>query len=205
MKLVVGTFCSMDGVMQAPGGPEEDPSHGFAHGGWLVPYFDDVLGEAVVSGMATLDGLLLGRRTYEIFAAHWPRVDDDDPIAARFNRIPKYVVTRTLDHLDWQGAEILGGDVASEVQRLKAQPGRDLLVQGSSELVPLLAQNDLVDEYRLMVFPLLLGTGKRLFGEVEKPQAFQLVESSTSGTGVLVQTYRRAGDVQTGSFALEDS
>jgi dihydrofolate reductase len=205
MKLVVGTFLSMDGVMQAPGGPEEDTDGGFAHGGWTFPYFDEALGSAVDSWLQTVDALLLGRRTYEIFAAHWPRVDDTDPASPGFNRLPKYVVTRTLQHLDWEGSTILGEDTVGEVQRLKARPGRDLLVQGSSRLVPLLAAHDLVDEYRLMVFPVLLGTGKRLFDALEKPQRFEVADSFTSEAGVHVQTYRRAGDVQTGSFALEES
>lgn len=203
MKLVVGTFISLDGVMQAPGGPDEDRSGGFAHGGWLVPYFDERMGELVTGWSEAADALLLGRRTYEIFAAHWPHVGDEDPIAAKLNRVRKYVASRTLQRLEWNNSVLLRGEVAAEVARLKREPGGELQVTGSGELIQTLLRHDLVDEFRLWVFPLVLGRGKRLFGDGAMPSALTLTDTITSSTGVAIHLYRRVGKPDYGSFALE--
>ena len=201
--LVVGTFLTLDGVMQGPGGPEEDRSGGFAHGGWVVPHFDDALGRAMDEWIARADALLLGRRTYETFAAHWPHVGDDDPMAARLNRLPKHVASRTLDRVDWHNSSLIAGDVAEAVAELKSRPGREIQVHGSGELVQTLMAHDLVDEYRLRICPVLLGTGKRLFAGGTAPAGLELVDSATTGTGVVMQTYRRAGAPEYGSFGLD--
>ena len=201
--LVVGTFLTLDGVMQGPGGPEEDRSGGFAHGGWVVPHFDDALGRAMDEWIARADALLLGRRTYETFAAHWPHVGDDDPMAARLNRLPKHLASRTLDRVDWHNSSLIAGDVAEAVAELKSRPGREIQVHGSGELVQTLMAHDLVDEYRLRICPVLLGTGKRLFAGGTAPAGLELVDSATTGTGVVMQTYRRAGAPEYGSFALD--
>ncbi|MBO9663991.1 dihydrofolate reductase family protein [Dokdonella sp.] len=203
MKLVVGTFITLDGVMQAPGGPDEDRSGGFEHGGWLVPYFDERMGELVTGWSEAADALLLGRKTYEIFAAHWPHVGDEDPIAAKLNRTRKYVASRTLQRLDWNHSTLLRGDVAAEVARLKREPGGELQVTGSGELIQTLFRHDLVDEFRLWVFPLVLGRGKRLFGDGAMPSALTLTDTITSSTGVAIHLYRRVGKPDYGSFALE--
>ena len=201
--LVVGTFVSLDGVMQAPGGPDEDRSDGFEHGGWLVPHFDEAMGRTMVDWTERADGVLLGRKTYEIFAAHWPRVGDDDPIAAKLNRVRKYVVSTTLDTVEWNNSTLISGDVAAAVAELKRQPGGEIQVTGSGELIQTLIRHDLVDEYRLMIFPVLLGSGRRLFAEGTMPAALELADTTTSSTGVAIQTYRRAGELPHGSFALE--
>ncbi len=203
MKLVVGTFITLDGVMQAPGAPEEDRSGGFAHGGWLVPWFDERMGELAAGWSEAADALLLGRRTYEIFAAHWPHVGDEDPVAAKLNRVRKYVASRTLDALDWDNSVLLRGDVAAEIARLKQQPGGELQVSGSGELVQTLLRHDLVDEFRLWVFPLVLGRGKRLFADGALPAALTLTDTIMTSTGVAIHLYRRAGKPAYGSFALE--
>ncbi len=204
MKLVVATFLTLDGVMQAPGGPEEDRSGGFSHGGWLVPYFGDVMGETVVAGFRAADAFLLGRKTYEIFAGHWPRVTDpNDPIATALNGLPKYVASRTLARAEWNASTVLKGNVADEVAKLKTRGGKELQVHGSGDLAQTLIQNDLVDEFRLWVFPVVLGTGKRLFGAGTVPTAMKLVESRTSSTGVAHHRYERVGKPTYGSFALD--
>ncbi|MFB9836500.1 dihydrofolate reductase family protein [Actinoallomurus acaciae] len=204
MKLTVTTFLSLDGVMQGPGGPEEDPSDGFDLGGWLVPFADEDMGRHVVEWMATADALLLGRTTYEIFAAHWPRVTDEhDPVAAALNTLPKYVATRTLESAAWEGTTLLTGDVVEQVRELKSRPGRDLQVHGSAGLLQTLVAHDLVDEYRLFVYPVVLGRGKRLFGAGAVPATMRHVATRTTGAGVTVHTYERAGDPVFGSFALD--
>ena len=205
MKLTVTTFLSLDGVMQGPGGPEEDPSDGFDLGGWLVPFSDEELGGHVVRWFETADAFLLGRGTYEIFAAHWPRVtDENDPVATKLNRLPKYVATRTLDTAGWHGTTLLKGDVVEEIRELKSRPGRDLQVHGSAGLVQTLIEADLIDEYRLFVFPVVLGRGKRLFGSGAVPATMRNAGTETTGAGVTVHTYERAGDLAFGSFALDD-
>jgi dihydrofolate reductase len=208
MKLTVTTFLSLDGVMQAPGGPEEDPSGGFDLGGWLVPFADEDMGRYVVEWFATADAFLLGRRTYEIFASHWPRVtDENDPVATSLNRLPKYVATRTLDKADWEATTLLKGEadggVVEEIRELKSRPGRDLQVHGSANLIQTLVANDLVDEYRLFVYPVVLGKGKRLFEPGSTPSTLRHVTTRTTTAGVTVHTYERGGDLTVGSFALD--
>jgi dihydrofolate reductase len=203
-KLVVLSFISLDGVMQAPGGPEEDPTGGFNHGGWVVGYFDDFLGKAMDAQMRNPFDLLLGRKTYEIFAAHWPYVKtDNDPIAAGINNATKYVASKTLTKLDWSNSELIKGDVAEEVIKLKEQDGPEIQVHGSGNLIQTLLKHDLVDELWLKIFPITLGRGKRLFAEGTIPGGFKLRESKSSPSGVIVASYVRAGEVKTGSFALE--
>jgi dihydrofolate reductase len=190
--------------MQAPGGPDEDRSGNFPHGGWLVPYADADMGRIVDDAFAAADAFLLGRKTYEIFAAHWPRVTDPaDPIATALNRLPKYVVSKTLDKVEWHNSTLIRGDIAKQVAELKRRHEREILIQGSSELVQALLANDLVDEYRLLLFPVVLGSGKRLFGSGAVPSALTLVDTRATSTGVVVNTYRPAGKPSYGSFALE--
>lgn len=197
-----GTFITLDGVMQAPGGPEEDPTGGFSHGGWTVNYWDDAMSQAMDGLFANPFDLLLGRRTYEIFAAHWPYVEGES-IADKFNAATKFVATHSAEPLAWQGSVALTGDVPAEIRRLKQDDGPDLLIQGSSVLIQSLLPEGLIDEYLLLMFPLVLGTGKRLFGEGTVPSALQMAESRTSTTGVVISRYVPAGAVETGSFALE--
>lgn len=213
-KIVVGAFVSLDGVMQAPGGPEEDPTGGFAHGGWTVPYWDDTAGAAMGKTFSEPLDLLLGRKTYDIFAAHWPHVQQDPAasgfdalngdIARKFNAMTKYVATHRPETLAWQNSEALGSDVVARLRALKKEDGPMLLTQGSSELVHTLLEHDLVDELRLLVYPVLLGRGKRLFTERADPAAFKLASSIVSPSGVIVAIYERAGEVKTGSFALAE-
>jgi len=204
-RLIVLSFITLDGVMQAPGGPEEDPTDGFSHGGWVAGYFDDVLGNVMERQMSKPFDLLLGRRTYEIFAAHWPHVKTDgDPIAERINKAKKYVASRTLKTLDWSNSELVKGDVAKGVQRIKEQDGPELQVHGSGNLIQTLLKHDLVDELWLKIFPITLGRGKRLFAEGTIPVGFKLLGSEMTPAGVMIADYVRAGEVKTGSFALED-
>jgi dihydrofolate reductase len=190
--------------MQAPGGPQEDPDGGFEHGGWSFPYGDPDFGAAVVGWFAGADAFLLGRRTYDIFSAHWPQVTDPaDPIASKLNALPKYVASTTLRSVAWHNSSLLGPDVAAEVGKLKEQPGNELQVHGSGTLAQTLIEHDLIDEYRLLTFPVHLGPGKRLFREATTPAALRLTGTSTTSTGVVIATYEPAGPVQHGSYALE--
>lgn len=202
-KLVVGTFLSLDGVMQAPGGPDEDPSGGFRHGGWSVGYWDDAMGEVITESIQQADSLLLGRKTYEIFAAHWPHVTDDDPVAAKLNSMPKYVASTTLDRVEWNNSTLINGDLAQEIPKLKDQRGGEIQVQGSCQLIQTLMKHELVDEYRLWIFPVLLGSGKRLFGDGTMPAGLKLLDTTASSSGVVIHRYERAGAIQYGSFALQ--
>lgn len=201
--ITISNFITLDGVVQAPGGPDEDRSGGFAHGGWSVGYWDDVLGEQLGAQMAGDNDLLLGRGTYEIFAAHWPHVTDD-PYADKLNAAAKYVASRTLTELTWANAQLLGDDVPAAVAALKATDGPDLEVAGSPGLAQTLLAHDLVDVITLVTYPVVVGAGKRLFGEGTRPSAFELTGSTTTPSGVTVATYRRAGDIATGSFALDE-
>lgn len=202
-SLVVPAFLTLDGVMQAPGGPQEDPTGGFAQGGWSVNYWDDAMGAAMGENFARPFELLLGRKTYEIFAAHWPYVGDDDPTARVLNSTRKYVASRTLDRVEWNNSTLVEGDVREGVAALKAEEGPEIVTQGSSDLVQTLLEHDLVDEFRLWTFPVVVGPGKRLFGSGTLPGGLQLVHTKTSSTGVVMATYRRAGDIPLGSFALQ--
>ena len=204
MRLIVTTFLSLDGVMQAPGGPEEDRSHGFGHGGWLVPYADQDMGRIIVDWFASADSFLLGRKTYEIFAAHWPHVTaENDPVATKLNSLPKYVASRSLDRVEWNNSTLIKGDVAEEVAKLKRRPGKELQVHGSGELAQTLMQHDLVDEYRLWFYPVVLGGGKRLFRDGGIAKALRLVDTKTTSTGVVVNSYQPAGKVKHGSFEVD--
>ena len=189
-SLRVIEFLSLDGVMQAPGDPNEDTEGGFRHGGWQRPYFDDVLGASAAEGMAATDAYLFGRKTYQKMAAHWPNAPADDPYAQHLNGTQKYVASRTLRSLDWQNSTLIEGDVTAEVAKLKQQPGGNIAVLGSGELIQTLMENDLVDEYFLAVFPILLGNGKRLFKDSDRARNLRLVDSKTSSTGGLILTYR---------------
>jgi dihydrofolate reductase len=202
-KLVLGTFLTLDGVMQAPGGPEEDPTGGFTHGGWSVPYWDDGMGQRMDEAVSKPFDLLLGRKTYEIFAAHWPYVTDD-PMADALNSAKKYVASNTLEQADWNNSTVIRDDVAGEVAKLKEQPGPEIQVHGSSQLIQTLLGADLVDEYRLMIFPIVLGTGKRLFADGAVPAGLKLIDSTYSTTGVLMLTYERGEKPDYGSFALDE-
>jgi dihydrofolate reductase len=206
MRLTVQTFLTLDGVMQAPGGPDEDLDGNFAHGGWSFPFGDEE-GFAVVGGWFTnADAFLLGRKTYDIFAGYWPAHDDPaDPVAGRLNRLPKYVASTTLTDPSWTNTTVLDGDVVSAIRKLKESPGRELQVHGSGELLQTLIEHDLVDEYRLFFYPVLIGAtaGKRLFRDREKGAALKLTSSTTTGAGVVIATYEPAGPAQYGSYMDE--
>jgi len=200
-KLAVITYLSLDGVMQAPGGPAEDPTGGFTHGGWSVNYFDDEMMGQVAE--ADPYELLLGHGTYEIFAAHWPY--DEGPIADRLNGTRKHVASRTLQEpLEGNNSTLIKGDVAEYVAKLKRQDGPEIQVHGSPGLIQTLLQHDLIDQFRVWIFPLVLGTGKRLFGEGTIPVALKLVDSKVSKTGVTINTYERASDIDVGSFEFDE-
>ena len=189
-SIVVSEFLTLDGVMQAPGDPNEDRTGGFDHGGWQLAYFDDIFGSTMMEAFAATGGLLLGRRTYEGFAAHWPKQPADDPLAATMNGLQKYVVSTTLSEpLAWQNSTLIKTDVPGEVARLKEGSGKEIQVIGSGELVQALIRHDLVDTYRLMVHPLVLGAGKRLFREGTAPTKLRLVDTKPTSTGVLILTY----------------
>jgi dihydrofolate reductase len=199
-KLIVNTFMSLDGVMQSPGGPDEDPTGGFTHGGWAVNYFDDEMMEQMSeSGPYEL---LLGRGTYQIFAAHWPY--DEGPIADHLNSTRKHVASTTLGQLDWNNSTLITGDVADYVAALKTQDDPEIQVHGSPGLIQTLLRHDLIDEFRMWIFPVVIGTGKRFFGDGTIPAGLKLVDSSATKSGVTVNTYERAGDVNPGSFEFDE-
>jgi dihydrofolate reductase len=201
-KITGGVFQSLDGVMQAPGGPTEDPTGGFALGGWSTSFWDDTMEQAMGALFASPFDLLLGRKTYEIFAAHWPYVGPDDPIGLMFDAIAKYVVTRSDDPLEWNNSHKMG-DIAA-VANLKASDGPDLLIQGSSTLYPALFAAGLVDRLFVMTLPVVLGGGKRLFGTGTPPFALKLVDHQVAPAGVVIATYEPAGSIPIGSFALSE-
>jgi dihydrofolate reductase len=188
-KLAVIEFLSVDGVMQAPGHPDEDREGGFEHGGWQQPYSDEVLGAAAAQGMAATDTYLFGRKTYEKMAAYWPTAPTDDPMAAHLNAAPKYVASRTLKTLDWQNSTVIDGDVVTAVTELKQKPGGTIAVLGSGELVQTLLEHDLVDEFRLFIQPLVIGSGKRLFRGSEQVTRLRLIDSQTTSVGGLILAY----------------
>ncbi len=198
-KIVVLSFVSLDGVMQAPGGPEEDTSGGFKYGGWTFPYFDEFSGNIMNEQMGMPFDLLLGRKTYDIFAGYWPHQTGDIP-AGVFNKATKYVVSGSSPKLTWENSELIDGDVVAKLKELKGRDGPMLQVHGSGNLIQTLLKNDLVDELWLKIFPVTLGNGKRLFAEGTRAAAFELMESKTSPSGVIFANYKRAGEVKTGSF-----
>jgi len=202
-KLVVGAFITLDGVMQAPGGPNEDRDGGFQHGGWLVPYFDAKFVEIMTEWTKRAGAFLLGRKTYEIFADSWPKsTDPADEIAAALNIRPKFVASRTLDKVTWNNSILLKGDVAQEVAKLRAEEGGEIQVHGSSNLIQTLLKDDLVDTLRIWQFPVVLGTGKRLFGEGAIPHSFRLVETQPNTTGAVLHVYERAGGLKYGEVEV---
>ena len=201
-RITVATFTSLDGVMQAPGGPQEDPTGGFKFGGWTFPHFDQELGASMGEIFGRPFDLLLGRKTYDVFAAHWPYITDpNNPIAGLFNRVTKYVASRGTPKLTWQNSQLLGKDVVASLKRLKGEDGPDLLVQGSSDFLQTLWKNALIDEFAMLIFPVVLGPGKRLFGDGATPSGLKLIKSRSFPTGVIVANYVPDGAVKTGSFA----
>jgi dihydrofolate reductase len=199
-KLIASTFVSLDGVMQAPGGPEEDPTAAFTLGGWAFSYFDETM-DLSASGFDGSDReVVLGRRTYEIFEAYWPYQPADNPAAQTLNAAKKHVASRTLKTLQWENAVLLGEDPVAAMAALKAQPGQDLQIIGSGNLIQSLQAASLIDEYHVWTFPLILGRGKRLFEPTARPEALRLVATQTSASGVVMSTYAPAGDIQPGSF-----
>ena len=201
-RLVVSTFVSLDGVAQAPGGPGEDDDGGFALGGWVVPHFDEAVGAFMGDLMGKPFDLVLGRRTYDVFAAHWPNASEEEG-AGPLNAAVKHVASRGTPDLSWERSQLLEGDVAQAVAALKEQDGPELQVHGSLNLLQSLLPAGLVDELRLVVFPVVLGSGKRLFGDGAAPLGLELVSSTTSSTGVVMSVYRPAGSVETGTYALD--
>jgi dihydrofolate reductase len=199
-KLSVGAFMTLDGVVQAPGGPGEDDSGGFTFGGWSFHYWDDLMGQVMTESMSVPFDLVLGRRTYDIFAAFWPNASEEAG-AKPLNDATKYVASRGTPDLTWDRSVLIEGDVAEGVAELKRGDGPELQVHGSGNLIQTLMANDLIDEYRLWVFPLVIGTGKRLFADGTIPAALQLVDSKISTTGVVIGTYEPAGEIAIGSFA----
>ncbi len=200
-KIIVLSFVTLDGIMQAPGGPDEDTSGRFKYGGWTVPFVDDFSFKVMGEQMGRPFDLLLGRRTYEIFASYWPnKATHEDPIAAGLNRAVKYVASKTLKKLDWEPSVLIRRNAVAEIRKLKDGDGPDFQVHGSGNFIQTLLKNDLVDALWLKIFPITLGKGKRLFAEGAVPAGFRLVESKTSPTGVIIANYERAGEVKTGSF-----
>ncbi len=197
-KIIVLSFVSFDGVMQGPGGPTEDTSGDFTLGGWTVPYFDEFLGEVMTKQMDSPFDLLLGRKTFEIFASYWPQHSDEGP---GINMATKYVVSTTLTTHDWKKSVFIGKDVVEQIKKIKDEDGPDLQVHGSASLIQTLLKHDLVDEFWLKIFPVTLGSGKRLFAEGTIPAAFTLVESTVSPSGVIIASFARAGAIKTGSFS----
>lgn len=200
-RIIGGAFISLDGVIQAPGGPEEDRTGGFAHGGWLTALFDEALGNQVDTFLKAPADLLLGRKTWEIFAAHWPYAEDDQDIAHAFARNRKYVLTRSDMPLDWRGSERVAD--LDALAAIKAGDGPDIVIQGSSTLYPQLLERGLIDRLVLMIAPVVLGRGKRLFGTGTPPGSWKLIEHRLTSTGVVMATYEPAGPVGTGSFAMD--
>jgi dihydrofolate reductase len=203
MQLTSTMFLSVDGVYQGPGGPNEDRSNGFDRGGWLVPHFDEQTGEFMNSVFENVDAFLLGRRTYDIFAASWPKATDpNDPVATKLNTLPKYVASTTLKDPEWANTTVLEGDLATAVRDLKANEGRELQVHGSGQLVRFLLENDLLDRLNLLIFPVIVGDGRRLFPESGNATGLKLDESRTTPSGVTISAYRPAGRPEFGEAEI---
>jgi dihydrofolate reductase len=200
-ELIVNTFLTLDGVMQAPGGPEEDRSGGFDQGGWSFGYWDEQMQGAMGESMSKPFDLVLGRKTYEIFAAHWPH--SDDPGAAPLNTATKHVASTTLNELEWENSKLIEGEVPEGVRALKEEDSPELQVHGSANLIQTLLEHGLIDEFRLWIFPLVLGNGKRLFDGGTVPAGLELTSSQVSSTGVIMATYRSGAEIKSGSFAAE--
>ena len=199
-ELIVNTFVTLDGVMQAPGGPEEDPESGFEHGGWSFGYWDEQMQNRMGELMGKPFDLVLGRKTYEIFAAYWPH-NADQPGAEPLNKATKHVASTTLKELDWENSQLIEGDVPDGIRALKEQDGPELQIHGSSNLIQTLLANDLIDEFRVLIFPLVLGRGKRLFDGGTVPAGLEVTSSEVSSTGVVMATYRTGAEIKYGSFA----
>ena len=198
--LTITTFLTLDGVMQGPGGPTEDPRNGFTHGGWSFPYVDDEFGKFISDVFMKAGAFLLGRYTYKLFADYWTKITDpNDPVAGPLNRLPKYVASRTLDKAEWAGSTIIR-DAAGEVPKLKSRYDGEIQVHGSADLAQTLIREDLIDRYNLLIYPVVLGTGKRLFGEGAVPRALRLIDSKTTGSGIAIHVYEKAGMPKYGSF-----
>ncbi len=200
-ELIVSTFITLDGVMQAPGGPEEDPDGGFEHGGWSFGYWDEQMETAMGEWMSRPFDLVLGRRTYEIFAAHWPHTDEDP--AELLNSATKHVASNTLSELEWENSKLIEGEVPEAIRALKEEAGPELQVHGSANLIQTLLEHELIDEFRLMIFPLVLGKGKRLFDGGTLPAGLEVASSQVASTGVIIATYRSGAEIKYGSFAAE--
>ncbi len=200
--LIVSTFLTLDGVMQAPGGPGEDDSGGFAYGGWSVNYWDEQMGQVMDEATSKPFAMVLGRRTYDIMAAHWPHASEEEG-AKVFNEATKYVASRDHPRLEWSNSVLIEGDAAEGIAALKAEDGPELQVHGSANLIQTLLRHNLIDQYRLWVFPLVIGSGKRLFSDGTIPSGLRLVDHKVSTTGVVIGTYEPAGEIVPGSFALE--
>jgi dihydrofolate reductase len=203
-RLTVTAFVSLDGVMQAPGGPKEDSSGGFKYGGWTAPYGSEEGFKSIVEWFSQAGSFLLGRKTYQIFANYWPKVTDPQhPIAGPLNSLPKYVASKTLKKVEWNNSKLLKGNLVAAIKKLKAEEGKDLQVHGSSGLLQTLLKAGLVDEFRLITYPVVLGKGKRLFGSGTMPCAMELADSKRSPNGVMLQVYRPVGAVRTGTVGEE--
>ncbi len=202
-KIVTGTFVTLDGVMQAPGGPEEDRDSGFAQGGWSFGYWDNIMGEVMSGYMQQPFELLLGKKTYDIFAAYWPNAKTDKVVADKFNSTRKYVVSKHPVKLSWAHSTLVTGDVPKEIYKLKQMDAPDLLVQGSGKLIQTLLSHDLIDRMHVWTFPVTVGSGKRLFAEGTRPAGLKMVDSKISTTGVVIATYEKEGPIKKGSFATQ--
>ncbi|ACT92601.1 dihydrofolate reductase family protein [Dyadobacter fermentans] len=202
-KIITNTFATLDGVIQAPGGPEEDRAGGFELGGWSFHYWDEIMGQVMDEGMSRPYDLLLGRKTYDIFAAHWPFMEND-PTAEQFNACNKYVATQTLKDATWQNTVLLNGDTLAQLKALKSEDGIDLQVHGSADFIQTLLRHNLIDEMNIWIFPLVIGQGKKLFANGTVPSNLKLTKHSVSSTGVIMTTYVPDGEIKVGSFALEE-
>ena len=199
-KIITTTFVTLDGVMQAPGGPEEDTTNGFAYGGWSANYWDKTMGDIMTGFMSTPFELLLGKKTYDIFAAFWPNTDQDQVVANPFNANKKYVVSHEQEELSWSNSTLITGDVVGAIKKLKEEDGPDLWVHGSGNLIQTLLKEHLIDRMHVWVFPVTVGNGKRLFAEGTQAEGFKLTDSKIATTGVIISTYEPAGAIKLGTM-----